>query len=46
MEDIKKWYETKKTLIKVTSNLDGMDGALEAMIKIYFHKRLWDDDGN
>ena len=46
VEDIKKWYETKKHLIKVNSNLDARDKGLETLTKTYSHKRLLKDDGN
>ena len=46
VEDIKKWYETKKNLIKVTSNLDARDEGLETMIKSYSSEPNLKDDGN
>ena len=46
VEDIKKWYETKKSLMKVTLNLVARDGQLETMMKTYFHDRFLKDDGN
>ena len=44
--DIKNWCETKKNLIKVTSNLDTRDEGLETMIKSYSNERILKDDGN
>ena len=46
MPDIKNWYETKKNLIKVTSNLDTWDEGLEMMIKSYSNEGILKDDGN
>ena len=46
VQDIKKWYETKKNLIKVRSNLDARDEGLETMIKSYFNEPILKDDGN
>ena len=46
MPDIKNWYETKKNLIKVTSNLDTWDEGLETMIKSYSNEGILKDDGN
>ena len=42
---IKKWYETKRNLIKVTSKLDARDEGLENMIQSYSNERLLRDDG-
>ena len=46
VQDIRKWYETKKNLIKVTSKLDARDEGLETIIKSYSDERILKDDGN
>ena len=46
VQDIKKWYETKKHLIKVTSRLNARDEGLETMINSYSDERILKEDGN
>ena len=46
VQDIRKWYETKKNLIKVTSKLDARDEGLETIIKSCSNERILKDDGN
>ena len=46
VQDIRKWYETMKNLIKVTSKLDARDEGLETIIKSYSKERILKDDAN
>ena len=46
VQDIRKWHETKKNLIKVTSKLHARDEGWETIIKSYSDERILNDDGN